>query len=586
MLPDFLQSSYQTYKQDTDILAKWLAVTAKQCGYPADLLSPSDPATSSAQNLPSPQTPEGAACEEGEITNEGNTREGNASENNTSKDNRGEDNTPPLHTPSSSPDTLQDPNSPADTPKYTVKVKDFVALAECIARFDKPAVQVPVTVVNALNRAIDLRQQYITSSSARGELESIAGVEGSNDNLAHFLDILERIQETLQPRMPLDTMDDFLLKPSSSSSDRAESDTQASEQVSNMLDKLDIQGPTQTFLDAPDLKPVIGVNAVQEPDYKAEQLQKLDEQYLATYCLFQDVSSIRSFLRQLWTNYRDGNIALMAASITTNTAIDFVRILEQDFMQSFPDRFDYGSIMLLVYAVWCENRGQNPHDKQQPGDSFNFEVYDLAEEVMLPTYVILRYLQKFIRPNQILSFKPEFLGARDTTVAWTEKSDREKFEDDEFVLMEAFPDLMITTLINSRFALAEDELTRGIRQMAPGKIIPLWLVFAAQCFLDTQHVLGQDTGRAHTELQRTGNAIKVSITQNLKFHESMRIESWSEPNDIRFYATLTVIEEWIRQDAVAVRMKFVSVRNSSESSRWTDTKKSSILPKIWSLSGC
>ena len=38
MLPPGLQSTYKTYKEDTDIIATWLAVNAKRCGYPADLL--------------------------------------------------------------------------------------------------------------------------------------------------------------------------------------------------------------------------------------------------------------------------------------------------------------------------------------------------------------------------------------------------------------------------------------------------------------------------------------------------------------------------------------------------------------------
>ena len=60
MLPNFLQSSYLTYKEDTDVLAKWLAVKAKQCGYPADLLSPSDPPTPSTQPNPPSQRSKGA----------------------------------------------------------------------------------------------------------------------------------------------------------------------------------------------------------------------------------------------------------------------------------------------------------------------------------------------------------------------------------------------------------------------------------------------------------------------------------------------------------------------------------------------
>jgi len=43
MLPESLQSSYQQYKHDSNNIAKWLAKTARKCGYPADLLTDPNP---------------------------------------------------------------------------------------------------------------------------------------------------------------------------------------------------------------------------------------------------------------------------------------------------------------------------------------------------------------------------------------------------------------------------------------------------------------------------------------------------------------------------------------------------------------
>lgn len=163
VLPNFLQSSYQTYKEDTDFIAKWLAVKAKQCGYPADLLSPPDPPTSLPQLARPSQRLKGAARKKAK---------------NAAKENLA---------PSTAPD------SSADVPKYTIKVKDFTALAECVARFTKPVVKVPVALATVLNRAIELRQQHYTWS--RGQAES----EHSNESHAYFLGVLERTREILKP---------------------------------------------------------------------------------------------------------------------------------------------------------------------------------------------------------------------------------------------------------------------------------------------------------------------------------------------------------------------------------------------------
>ena len=528
MLPNFLQSNYQTYKEDTNFIVKWLAVKAKQCGYPTDLLSPPDPLTSLPEPVRPSQRLKGAARKKAK--------------------NAAKEDTAPV----------KDPDSLVDAPRYTIKVKDFTALAEYIARFTKPVVKVPAALVKVLDRAIDLRQQHNTWSQGQAESEPLVDVKESNETHAYFLGILERTREILKPRMPAELIDDFVSKPSSAVTGQEKSGVQTDGQIKNMFSNLDIQEPSQTFLDAPDAERATDKHVGLQPDYEAEKIQSLGEQYLAAHCLFQDVRNIRSFLRQLWASYRDGGLSLVAVSITTNTAIDFVRSIEQDFLQRFPDKSDYESIMKFFYGVQCVHRGHDPNSKQQVDDLFNFEVYDLAEEVMLPTYIVLESLQRIVTPGVLPIYKPGHFGVRDMRTEWTKKSAREKVHDDRLVLMEAFPDLMLMTMITSKSPLAEDELLRGIRQMAPGKIIPLWLVFAAQCFLDAQHMLGRDVVRGHAELEQTVNAIRASTKQNvLKFHQSLRIETWPRQNDFQFSEILRVIEEWIQHDMVADKLKAV-----------------------------
>ena len=540
MLSDFLHSSYQTYKDDTDTIAKWLAVKAKQCGYPVDLLSPADPNTSLPQSVKPSGRLKGAARKQAKKAGKESA------------------------TPS------KDPSTPAETPKYTIKVKDFAALAECIARFDKPVVKVPATVGIALSRAIKLRSQHHAWSQTKPDSKASMDAEKSNESHAYFLGILERTREILKPRMLSDTIKDFLSQPSSSATGAERSEQQLNDQIGNMFDNLDIQEPAQSFLDAPDVERTPDVEAIQESNYEAEKLQSIEEQYMASHCLFQDLRSIRSFLRQLWANYRDGGLSLVSVSITTNTAMDFIRSMEQDILKHFPDKSDYESLVHVFYGAQCLHRGHDPSSKQHPDDGFNYEVYDLAEEVMLPTYIIVEALQRVISPNDIPVYKPGHFGFRDMRTNWTEKSDRDKVRDDSLVLMEAFADFMLMAMITSKWTLSEDELIRGVRQMVPDKPIPLWLVFAAQCFLDTQHVLGQDVARAHRELQQTGNAIRASIKQNLEFHKSLRIENWPRQNDEQFHGTLEIIEEWISKDLVADKLKKVIMSDLNLSINLTD----------------
>lgn len=532
MLSDFLKSSLKIYKDDTDTIATWLAVTAKQCGYSSDLLDRTDQSSSLSSDATPSQSSTRLKGKARKKAKDAATAQGNQSG-------------------ASQSQTAGE--SPAKA-SYIIKVKDFITLAGFIAGFSKPVVKVPAYLVAALNRAIELRGQHNARSREGKDSDEATKRAVADETHSYFMGVLEKTREVLKPRMPSDMIDDVLCAPPLETGDPGEKTTS---QTRNMFDKLDIQEPSQVFLDTPDITPAPASRSNVEHRYKAETLHSPEEQYLAAHCLFQDVRHTRVFLRGLWAMYRESGIDLAAAAITTNTAIEFVRELEQDYLQQFPEQSDYESIVKMFFGVQCLAKGEDPAHKQRPDDSFNFNVYGLAEECLLSTFVLLSSVQAVISPGHLPIYKPGHFGHRDLRSKWSQKSPREKFQDDKLVLLEAFPDLMLMTMITSRSPLAEDELIRGFRHMAPGKDIPLCLVFAAQCFLDVQHVLEEDVSRAHEQLVKTATGVRASIQQNMKFHESLRIVNWPKSNDLQFTEQIRVAEEWVLRDMIAEKLKKV-----------------------------
>ena len=442
MLPSVLQSSYKTYKEDTSYIATWLANTAKQCGYSADLLDCQD------------------AVDPSKATQASKRRKGKARKKANDAVTAGVSSS---STATTSPATTQ---SIART--YTIKIKDFISLAEYVVSSTRPLVSVPGSLVKALNRAIALRKDHGSASEAS---------DGPDESHAHFLGVLEKTREILKPRSPTEMVNDRLTRPISEDI----SDESKNDEILNRFQGLGLEEPSQQFLDAPDVKPATRPDPERMPKYEVETEKSRMEEYLAAHCLLQDVRNIRGFVCALWKNYREG-MDICAVAITVNTAIDFVRTLEQDLVQQYPAMRDYESIIHLFFATQCLKRGQHPSHKQRPGDIINMAVYDLAEDLMIPTASILGSLQEVIQNGTVPQYKPGFLGHRDMSTPWSQKCPRDKIHDDRLVMMEAFSDLVLLSTITSRFPLAEDELMRGIRQMSPGKDIPLWLVFAAQCF--------------------------------------------------------------------------------------------------------
>src|SRR5437762_3512711 len=118
MFLDFLTSSYLQYKADTNILASWLAATAKKCGYASDLLQ-----RENASQKQSSQRLKGRARKQARETAQ-NSQE----------------------------DTKPTPSQSAAAPTYTIAIRDFISLAEYIASFTRPPVRVPQNVVASIDR--------------------------------------------------------------------------------------------------------------------------------------------------------------------------------------------------------------------------------------------------------------------------------------------------------------------------------------------------------------------------------------------------------------------------------------------------
>ena len=119
MLTSILASSYRAYKEDTDVVATWLASTAKRCGISvgSDARQPEKSIASSrlkgkARKMAKEATGSNAA---------GSTSKGS---------------------------------------KYVLQVQDFTRLAAAIADSNKTLNTMPVAIAKALDRAIKLRLEH------------------------------------------------------------------------------------------------------------------------------------------------------------------------------------------------------------------------------------------------------------------------------------------------------------------------------------------------------------------------------------------------------------------------------------------
>ncbi|KEQ58310.1 uncharacterized protein M437DRAFT_59780 [Aureobasidium melanogenum CBS 110374] len=514
MLPNSLRGSYTIYKEDTDSVATWLASTAKQCGYALDCL------TRPGDDLSSQKGPrlKGKARKLAKAATSAKSKSSEST----------------AHSGSTT---------------YTIAVKDFIPLAEYIVAFQRPPVRIPSSFVRVLDRAIALRRKH---NSWFSNAEKCSKDDGHN----FFLGVLERVRETLKSRMPSDTVDDRMTRrpvgSTTKSSDKGH--------IDNAFAALSLEEPGDEFLDAPPPEKVTGIPVKLDDNsrYEAERLQQAEEQYLAAHCLLADVNAIRACIKSLWIMYRNGQIDLQSASITTNTAVELVRHIQEDYDKNFPNHADYEGLIETLYVARCISEGQDPDHRQRPDDIINMAMYDLADQVLLTTYTILASLSDVVTPGHIPLYKPGHFGFRNLSTEWSQKTPHDKLQDDKLVLLEAFSGFSAIANVG---CFAEDELIRGVRQMAPGKKIPLWLTFAFQNFLDIQHVMGSEASRAVVELQTAAEDIETSLKQNSEFHKNLHTKTWDAHNDRALDSIQNVIDTWIKQDNVKKIIERSLLRN-------------------------
>ena len=516
MIPSFLVASYKQYKADSDAVAAWLAKTALTCGYPKDLRE-----TQAALEHKGPRL-KGKARK---LAQQASQKHSSDSKSGASK-----------------------PKPVPEGPKYLISIEDFISLAEWIVKSTKFRVDVPASFVSVLDRAITVRKRHHNWWYRKSEKEGGNSDQEKKSNQSHdyFIGVLERIREILRPRMSPELRKDLIVEPVERAST---SKKPAIDHMVNLFENLAIEEPSEAFLN---FKPIAAgqrPNNTPQVEYRLNRAQDLEEVRFAVHCLFNDFNNIREYLQQVWDGYKQGAFDLVAASITTNTAIDFARHLQEDFDETFPKDSDFEKHINDIYYLSCVNANQDPRFKNQPDDEMNFEAYEDVESTFFPAYMILSSFHEIIEPGQLPVYKPGYFGSYDPRSERADKVSKHKFREDKVVLLENLPDFCVVAQAPESIP-AEDEMSRGMREMVKDGQLPIWLVFAAQIYLDIHHTLRQKVSNGFHDLVKSARYVEKNIQQILLFHRNLRIDNWPKSNDEGLFRILDLIKHWVNLDAV------------------------------------
>ena len=151
-------------------------------------------------------------------------------------------------------------------------------------------------------------------------------------------------------------------------------------------------------------------------------------------------------------------------------------------------------------------------------------MYEASDSLFISIYMILEAFLRVVEPGHFPIAKPGSYGWYDPTKNWFEMTAREKFRKDKALLYGTLPDFFVLCQGAPIFG-PEDEFTRGLKDAFKTKKLPLWLIFAAQVYVDIRHQLREAVSRGVFDLQTVGRLVYNSTETNLEFHSSLRVEN-------------------------------------------------------------
>jgi hypothetical protein len=353
--------------------------------------------------------------------------------------------------------------TPAAKITYAVPDKDFTVLAEFLVGKGDPPVQVPTKFGALLDRAILSREWY--SAAISPHLPADVKKQKSDDRHAFFLGVLKSVRDILTPRY-------------SKKYTPQRKTPKSMTEMQAMFANLEVEEPSEAFQETTTVTPS-DAPAASNVHYQSERPDGLTEDFLAFHFLLSDLSKLRTEVEQTWEGYKQGELDLAVASLTTNTAVDLARSLEEEYKELFARRGGADRMLAMLYHAQCAAANTTEAFKQRPGDELNFKMYDVADAIFWIPFVLVSSFLDVVEPGYLPEIKKGHFGFRDAASDRSKKTAREKVLEDKILLMEMLPEFLVLTMGTKR-SPAEDEMMRGLRTTFKTRKVSLWLCFAVQ----------------------------------------------------------------------------------------------------------
>lgn len=422
---------------------------------------------------------------------------------------------------------------------YRIEIKDFIQLAQFIAKSTTPRIKVPDHTVRDLQQAIKMRKSH---QAWLAMFPSQTDSAAANQAHTYFIRTLEVVMEILRPNMP----ERFRPKPAQNGIDAKES------QLANIFEHLTVDEPSEAGASDTDTRredPVENISVTVSDAVDDEKLEAI----IASIYLSRDSHGFLEDIQEVWIGYQQGSIDLMAAAITTNTAMEFCRKLQEEFEATFPKQegvHERG----CPYCLYLQATNGEVRDSRYRSGT----CWTAAREVLSKFTDAIKDVPRDAAPGVSPEQLPLYAEGSDHSAM----DDSERLNQDLGIAYGMLPEFFALIHASSQVQ-AEHELFRGLRQLMVDKERPFWLTFSFQIYLNIRHILREGVDQGFQDLCREGQLIKMSIDRSLDFHRKMGVQG---PANKVLRQLSDTIADWVERDRVStiVDVKRVPLDPTSE----------------------
>jgi len=258
---------------------------------------------------------------------------------------------------------------------------------------------------------------------------------------------------------------------------------------------------------------------------------------LAICTFFEDMDAIRNSLSSTWEDYAAGRLCLTAAAVTTDTAFAIMKASCEEICGLVADASTWRALAMLFREVLGDSSEQEAEWLDWTCAKVAFRLMELCNN---------------LRPGHLLVKNPERIDDYDATRDRSTWSIEEQDDEDTAILSELFEDIVVLSRMKIDLP-AQDELTAGLRAMVDGnsfESMPMYVVFAAQMFLDIHHTLRGRISRAFESLQTTGRTVCDIVDEHFRHTSDQNKASIPLGNTESLKRIKVYAKDWIENDAI------------------------------------